>query len=247
MLKLSTIALSMFLTIPSAQALEATTITGENGQTFNVFVAGPEDSAAGVLIVHDWFGVSAFTKESVERLGRRGIRALAVDLFDGESATNHEQAKALSGNLKPDHAQAAIVAGLKALRAGQRPVAVAGYSMGGRFALRAAAASDGLVKAVALIYAGGFGDTDDQMLASVGPILAITGSADDWSYAEHAGLEKRLRGLGGHMETYVYPGVGHAFAQQLYDGGKTYDGVATSAMHNVLDAFLTRHLGMKTD
>jgi len=236
-------ALSMTLSASIAKAADKVVVDDGQGQSFEAFVAGPEASNVGVVIVHDWFGISDFTKESVDHLGRKGVRTVAVDLYAGQAARTHEQAEALSSALDPDYAQAGVIAGLTALKAGERPVAVVGYSMGGRIALRAASENPDLVEAVALIYGGGFSGIDDKKLALAGPILAVTGSADEWSYGEHAGLEQRLRNLGRHMEVYVYPGADHAFAQRLYNEGKNYDQVATQAMRNVLDDFLGRHLG----
>ena len=236
-------AASMVMMTSSLGAEEVLLASGDGGEAVKAFAAGPEDSDVGVLILHDWFGVSDLTRESVARLGQKGVRAIAIDLYDGQSAETHEAANKLSSGLDPDAAQAAVRAGLSALGAGQKPVAVVGYSMGGRIALRAASENPDLVTAVAVIYGGGFDGTSDEMLGQAGPILAVTGSADEWSYPEHAGLEKRVRGLGRPMEIYVYPGADHAFAQPLYNGGKSYDQNATDAMRNVLDDFLRRHLG----
>ena len=44
------------------------------------------------MVVHDYFGISDATKQSVERLGALGYRSVAVDLYGGKSATSHEGA-----------------------------------------------------------------------------------------------------------------------------------------------------------
>lgn len=48
------------------------------------YVAGDENAKAGVLIVHDWFGVSPFYLEAVERLADKSYAAPLgeVTLFD---------------------------------------------------------------------------------------------------------------------------------------------------------------------
>ncbi|MEM7222318.1 MAG: alpha/beta fold hydrolase [Pseudomonadota bacterium] len=234
--------LSMVVAATGPRA-EEIVLGAAEGAPLKAFAAGPERSDTAVLILHDWFGVSDFTREAVARPGQKGVRSIAVDLYRGQTAQTHDEAQALSSGLDPDWAQTAVRAGLKALGAGERPVAVVGYSMGGRIALRAAAENPGLFTAAAVIYGGGFDGIDDARLAEAGPILAVTGSADGWSVPEHAGLEKRLRGLGRDLEIYVYPGADHAFAQPLYNGGQSYDVDATKAMRNVLDDFLGRHLG----
>lgn len=217
-----------------------------SGQKFSAYAAGAIDAPARVLIMHDWFGVTDFTRESVDRLGAQGIRAMAVDLYRGQVASTHERASELFDALDSDYAHAAALAGLYALGAEENPTAIIGYSAGGNFAFRAAAEYPQLVAASAVIYGGGFEVIDDTSLANAGPILVVTGAGDDWAYGELVGFEKRMRGLGRHLESYVYPGVGHAFAQPLYDQGRAYDEMATQAMHNVLDHFLERHLGIAT-
>ena len=63
------------------------TITQAGGIQSRGFVAGPADAKFAV-----YFGVSDATKESVNRLGALGYRALAVDIYGGKSATGNEEA-----------------------------------------------------------------------------------------------------------------------------------------------------------
>src|SRR6516162_6931959 len=65
------------------------TIKGSNEIVSRAYVAGPEDAKAGILFVHDYFGISDAVKESVERLGALGYRVSAVDLYKGRSATTN--------------------------------------------------------------------------------------------------------------------------------------------------------------
>lgn len=226
------------------QAEEIMITDSVTGKKFNAYASGPKTANAAVLIVHDWFGVTDFTRESVDRLGHKGIRTIAIDLYNGKSAKDHDGAKKLMNALNPDETQIAIKASLKRLGENQKNVALVGYSLGGKLALGVAAENPELMNATALIYGGSFEYVQDKTLKSVGPLLAITGSKDEWSYTSNMMLEKRLHGLGKSMESYVYPGADHAFPQPLYNKGKTYDAVATSAMRNVLDHFLNRHLGI---
>jgi len=68
------------------------TLKQGDGREFRAFVAGPADAKAAILIVHDYFGISDATKESVQRLGALGYRSVAVDLYGGKSATSHDGA-----------------------------------------------------------------------------------------------------------------------------------------------------------
>jgi hypothetical protein len=57
------------------------------------------NAKAAVLIVHDYFDVSDATKQSVERLGALRYRSVGVDLYEGKSATSHEEAMKLMQSL----------------------------------------------------------------------------------------------------------------------------------------------------
>ncbi len=206
------------------------------------YVAGAENADAAVIVVHDWFGISDLTRQSTDRLADLGYRAMAVDLYGGEAAQDHERAGELSSTLDPDAAQDIMRSALQFLGDGDRPLAVVGYSMGSRTALRAGAENPEQVKAVGLIYGSGYDSIPDDLLAATGPILSISGGSDEWSFPQQVELEQRMRNLGNQIESYVYPGADHGFAQPLYDNGNNLDAGATDAMRLVLDAFLARHL-----
>ncbi len=75
------------------------TLKQGDGREFRAFVAGPADAKAGALIVHDYFGISDATKQSVQRLGALGYRSVAVDLYGGKSATSNDEAAKLMRSL----------------------------------------------------------------------------------------------------------------------------------------------------
>jgi carboxymethylenebutenolidase len=83
-----------------------------DGCELRAFVAGPVDAEAGVLVVHDYFGISDATKQSVEHLGALGYRTIAVDLYGGKSATRHEEAVKLMQAVDQKAAGKILQAGL---------------------------------------------------------------------------------------------------------------------------------------
>ena len=56
---------------------------------------GPESAETGIRLVHDWFGVTDFTKSTADRFVDQGFRVAAVDLYGGHSATTHDSAGTL--------------------------------------------------------------------------------------------------------------------------------------------------------
>ena len=51
---------------------EFITLQEMNGLEFRIYAAGPEDASSGILIVHDFFGITAATKEAVELISALG-------------------------------------------------------------------------------------------------------------------------------------------------------------------------------
>ena len=76
-----------------------------------------------------------------------------------------------------------------------------------------------------------------------GSALLIVGSADGTSAAEDAlAFSKAADAAGAGAEVYIYPGAAHAFAQPLFNQGRTYDPVAADVAWRLSDDFLKRRL-----
>ena len=208
---------------------------------FTVYVGGPKEADEGIVLVHDWFGLSPFYTSAVEKLANEGFRVVAVDLYDGRRATTHEEASALLGALDNQLAGQKIDAAIKWLSDRPRKLATMGFSMGAKHAL-AAALRNNSVRASVLWY----GETvrDPNKLRGLGgPVLLIVGSADGPSAADDAlAFSKAADAAGVGAEVYVYPGAAHAFAQPLFNQGRTYDGAAADVAWRVSEDFLKRRL-----
>ena len=217
------------------------------GHTWRAYAAGSPDAPAGVLVVHDYFGISDFTTSAVERLAGRGYRVLAIDLYHARSARSHDAAYALLLAFQAqDRAlgDAALQAGLDALKRPGRRLATLGFSMGGIESLRAKLNDPGAVQATAIVYGSGFDQlTPDRLARLDSPLLSVTGALDPGSVQASVGFLATAGAGGKSFELYVFPGAGHAYAQPLFDGGKGYNAQATEATWRVTEDFLARHLG----
>src|SRR5690242_10970507 len=49
----------------------------------------------GIIVVHEWWGLNDNVRRMADRLAGEGYEALAVDLYDGQSAATSDQAQAL--------------------------------------------------------------------------------------------------------------------------------------------------------
>jgi carboxymethylenebutenolidase len=210
-------------------------------EPFMAYVDGPKDAGKGVVLVHDWFGVSPFYTAAAERLAQQGYRVVAVDLYGGRRATTHQEAARLLEALRDDLAGREIDAAIQSLAKGGRKVAAMGFSMGARHAL-AAALRNRSVLATVLWY----GETirDPQKLQRLaGPALLIVGSRDGSSAPEDsAAFSRAADAAGPGAEVFLYPGADHAFAQPLFNQGRTYDPAAADVAWLLSENFLKRRL-----
>ena len=179
-MKLIPLVLSAAMALASACATAASgfiALKDSTGTPLRAYAAGPEGARAGVLIVHDYFGITDFTKMAAERLGALGYRAIAIDLYGGRSASTHEAAVALMQALQSqDRAitDRTLQAGLEALKRPGRRLAALGFSMGGIEALQAALNDPAAVQGTVVVYGFGFDQIDPARFARLqAPLLTM--------------------------------------------------------------------------
>jgi carboxymethylenebutenolidase len=181
------------------------------------YVARPEGTEGpgpfpGVLIVHEMFGLNDDIRRIARRFAEAGYVAVAPDLYShGNKAiclsrVLTDMARGNRGRTLDD-----IVVAREALR--RRPdvdpnrVAVAGFCMGGGFALVLAAR--GGLQAAAINY--GAVPKEQSDLEGVCPVVASYGALDKRFTQEGKRLEEHLSRLGVPHDVKVYEGVGHSF------------------------------------
>ena len=238
-LRITAAALLALVASREAPAQTAQTLRADSARRFTVYVAGPRDAAEGIVLVHDFFGVSPFFLGAVDRLAKRGYRVIGVDLYDGRRATSHTDALALLHGVDTALATRKIDAAVASLKGRQHKLAVMGFSMGGRPALEAALRNPAIVATVEW-----YGETINDSIRLkrlAGPALLVVGSRDGPSAAENAAaFSKAADDAGAAAEIYVYPGAAHAFAQPLFNRGTTYDQLATDVAWRLTESFLQR-------
>ncbi len=175
----------------------------------------------GVVVVHQWMGLSDHERRVSEDLAKLGYVALAADIYgEGVRPKSGGEAGKLAGTYKGDRALyrrrvAAAIAALKAQKDvdGSR-VAVIGYCFGGTGALEAARA--GLpVKVVVSLHGG----LDVPGTYVPGPITAkvlVCHGADDpyEPAAEVAAFQDEMRKAKADYVFIAYAGAVHAFTQK---------------------------------
>jgi carboxymethylenebutenolidase len=113
-----------------------------DGQTAPGYYVAPEkdgESAPGIVLVEEWWGVTAWIMEVADRYAALGYRVLVPDLFRGRTAAVGDEANHLMEGLDFQDAFTQDVAGaLRYLKQSSEKVGVTGYCMGGAIALLAA-------------------------------------------------------------------------------------------------------------
>jgi carboxymethylenebutenolidase len=175
------------------------------------YLAEPSGPAtAGVLVVHDWYGLLPHVRAACDELAAAGLAALAPDLYDGRTTTDPGQAEALMEALDNDAARARLDAATADLRerAGGGPVGGLGFSMGGfRVLLQA---TTGAYDAIVVYYAA----VDDAQASSIRcPVLLHLAEHEEFDPPEvYEQFVAALRAAGTVVEAHTWPGTEHSFA-----------------------------------
>jgi len=206
-----------------------------DGNEVETYVAGPDTASHAVLIIHDWWGVLKYNQQWADRLAALGYKALVIDLYDGEKASNAEQAGELMRNLDQDLADNKLLAALEYLKQGGRTVTTLGWSLGGRQALLAALLDPETVNSAVLFYCRMV--TDVEALRELGgPVLAIYAQQERTWPDKMESFNKAMAAAGKAVETHTFD-AGHGF---INPGSDRYsEGIANRSWELVKE-FLQR-------
>ena len=177
------------------------------------YLAEPSGPAtAGVLVVHDWYGLLPHVRAGCDELAAAGLVALAPDLYDGATTTDAGKAEALLEALDNDRARARLDAATADLRerTGGGPVGGLGFSMGGFLTLLQA--TTGAYDAVAVYYAA----LDAERAAAIRcPVLLQLAEVEEFDPPEFfQGFVEALEAGGTEVRARTWPGTEHSFANR---------------------------------
>lgn len=193
----------------------------------------------GLVVIHEWHGLTSGVKRLVDRFASEGFVALAPDLYHGEVATDDARAGQLMHAMKTSVAMQDIAASVMALQArGCTKVGVVGFCMGGAMAFAAASAVDGLACAVPF-YGVPMAEYWDATKIRI-PIQAHFAKVDGWAKADLAQeLANAVNARGGKMELHIYD-AGHAFMRE--GDPKVYDAASAKIAWPRAVTYLHAHL-----
>ena len=218
-------AAALALSLAALPVLAGQPLTYADGATkLAGYVARPaaaKGKVPGVVVVHQWMGLTDHERRVSDELARLGYVALAADIFgEGVHPKDTSEAGKLAGTYKGDRAlyRRRIAAALETLKAqkgvdGSR-IAVIGFCFGGTGALEAARAGMP-VKAVVSFHGGLDVPAGYQAEPISAKVLVCHGADDPWVPAKDvATFQDEMRQAKADYVFVAYGGADHAFTQK---------------------------------
>jgi dienelactone hydrolase len=174
----------------------------------------------GVLVVHQWLGLTAYEKHRAEMLAQLGYVAFCADIYGKDARPkNVQEAGAQAGKYKSDRTllRARVNAGLDVLKKNElvdpKRVAAIGYCFGGTTVIelaRSGAELNGVVS-----FHGGLDSptpTDGKNIKC--KVLALAGADDPFQKPEDlTAFESEMRDSKVDWQIVFFGGAVHAFTQ----------------------------------
>ncbi len=218
-------------TAPRRPVTGNTIIYGRVGdQDLHGYIARPADAgnaAPGLIVIHEWWGLNDNIRQTAERLAGEGYVALAIDLYNGQSASVPKEAIKLMQGLmaNTDQADDNLRQAYRYLdeELGTPRVGSIGWCLGGRWSLRTAVLLPDRLNAAVIYY--GTLTTDEKELASLHmPVLGNFAERDPIIPIESVEqFSATMKRLGKSVDVKIYSGAKHAFANP---SGISYDAAA---------------------
>jgi dienelactone hydrolase len=205
-----------------AKLVEKTVIYTQDGVTlegFHVYDDATQGKRPGVLVAHQWTGLSEHEKSHSRKLAEAGYNVLAADIYGQGIRPQVPDAGKEAGKYKADRPllRARLTAGLDALKADSHTdptrLAAIGYCFGGTAVLELARAGTPLAGVVS--FHGGL-DSQAGMTAQAGKIpakiLVLHGAADPYvPAAQVADFQKEMTTAKADWQMISYGGAVHSF------------------------------------
>lgn len=198
-----------------ADTTNATSTSGQQQQ---------QQKLPAVVVIHEWWGLNDNIKDMADELASEGYVVLAADLYNGEVATTPDKAMQLVGTVRenPEQAISNLQSAVQYLASlpnvNSSRIASLGWCFGGGQSLQLALNSEQNPLAATVIYYGNLVNDTNELSKINWPVLGIFGDQDQSIPVESVNaFEQALNETGITNEIYIYPGVGHAFANPSGD------------------------------
>jgi carboxymethylenebutenolidase len=208
--------------------------------------AGQQQEHPAVVMIHEWWGLNDHIKDMADELASEGYVVLAADLYNGEVAADPNRARELSSSVRqnPEQAISNLQSAVQYLASlpnvNSSRIASLGWCFGGGQSLQLALNSEQNPLAATVIYYGNLVNDTNQLSKINWPVLGVFGDQDQSIPVESVNaFEQALNETGITNEIYIYPGVGHAFANP---SGDSYAPEETADAWEKTLAFLKKYV-----
>jgi carboxymethylenebutenolidase len=195
---------------PKGVMVEFATADGKTAKGY--WLKSDKKSKKYLFVFHEWWGLNDHIKKEAEQYyaDLEGVNVLAVDLYDGNIATNRENAAKLMGSLSDARARA-IVNGAISFAGKKAKIATLGWCMGGAWSLQTAIEGEKHIKACVMYY--GFPEMNTEKLKRLHTdVLGIFAEKDAFINVETVKqFEEKIKEVGKNITVYNYVAE-HAFA-----------------------------------
>ena len=241
-LPLAAVLASPGLARAAAESTREVHLTLADGTQVGGALALPEGKGrAGILLIHEWWGLNDQIRAVAVEFAKLGFVALAADLYGGKSATSPDEARSLMQAVDRGAATQTLVAWVDWLRghdASSGKVATIGWCFGGGWSLNASIATP--VDAT-VVYYGNVKKSAADVASLHGPVLGHYATEDQWINKEMvAGFEASMQAASKTATSHWYDAK-HGFANPTT---ARYDEADATAAWERTIAFLDRALSM---
>lgn len=206
-----------------------------NDKKVNAYLA--DGQGPGILLLHAWWGLKPFFKQTCDRIAAQGFTVLAPDLRDGQIATTIDEAKALMEKSDGDLVGATVFAAkdyLQTLTKGQ--IGLIGFSMGAAWTLIVASAVPDQVGVLVMFY-GNEGVDYGKITAKVMGHYCVEDEWEPTEFVDNTFAEFAKAGVDATRHTY--PGTAHWFVEE---DRPEYDSAAAQLAWDRTFTFLKENL-----
>ena len=219
------------------EMIQFPTSDGKTGSAY--FLKAATDTKNHLLVIHEWWGLNDHIKKEAERLFAElgNVNVLALDIYDGKTTSNPEEAGKLMGEVKEERALA-IVNGALQYVGNEARIATVGWCFGGGWSLRSSILA-GDRGAGCVMYYGMPVEKANDLAPLKADVLGIFAKKDNWiNEPVVKKFESLAKATGKNLQVQWYD-ADHAFANP---SGQRYNEKAATEANALALSFLKEHL-----
>ena len=176
------------------------------------FIKAEQETNNYLFVFHEWWGLNDHIRREADRLftDLGNVNVIALDLYDGEVATDREGAGKLMQANKPERSTQ-IIEGALQLAGEEARIATIGWCFGGGWSLQGSLIAGQQNVGCNIYY--GMPEKDVEKLKTLnGPVLGIFAAEDNWINDDVVDeFEINMRKADKSLGVEIY-GAAHAFA-----------------------------------